>query len=99
MSELNKVGGSYPRITRCLGLTQAKLAELVGGTRNSIARWERGELGKIVVVRQARLERATTRWSWAVVCHSFPDVDVQYTALEDPFRIRSSTATDGAIWP
>jgi hypothetical protein len=51
LSELNRLGGSYPRTTRCLGLTQAKLAELVGGTRNSIARWERGELGKIVVVQ------------------------------------------------
>jgi DNA-binding transcriptional regulator YiaG len=33
------------RLRRRLGLTQAQLGDLVGVARNSVARWERGEMG------------------------------------------------------
>ncbi len=33
------------QLRRRLGLSQAKLAALIGVTSNTVARWERGELG------------------------------------------------------
>jgi len=38
-------GDEVRRLRTRLGLTQAQLAERVGVTSNSIARWERDELG------------------------------------------------------
>lgn len=38
-------GDEVRRLRKKLGLTQEGLAELVGVTANSVARWERGELG------------------------------------------------------
>ena len=38
-------GEEVKQLRRQLGLTQEQLAEVVGVTANSVARWERGELG------------------------------------------------------
>lgn len=38
-------GDEVRRLRRRLGLTQVQLAELVGVSGNSVARWERDELG------------------------------------------------------
>lgn len=38
-------GEEVRRIRKRLGLTQAEFAETVGVATNSVARWERGELG------------------------------------------------------
>jgi transcriptional regulator with XRE-family HTH domain len=38
-------GDELRRLRRRLGFTQAQLAERVGVTANSVARWERGEMG------------------------------------------------------
>ncbi len=38
-------GNEVRRLRARLGLTQKQLAELVGVTSNSVARWERDELG------------------------------------------------------
>ena len=42
---LNVTGAELRRLRKQLVLSQAKLADLVGVTRNSIARQERGEIG------------------------------------------------------
>ncbi len=38
-------GDEVRRLRQRLGLTQAQLAERIGVHQNSLARWERGELG------------------------------------------------------
>jgi DNA-binding transcriptional regulator YiaG len=53
------------RLRRELGLSQAKFADLVGVTANTVARWERGELGMRpttvrlleLIAKQARAEK------------------------------------------
>lgn len=53
------------RLRRELGLSQAKFADLVGVTANTVARWERGELGMRpttgrlieILAEQARTEK------------------------------------------
>ena len=37
-------GGEVRALRKKLGLTQLRLAELVGVAENSVARWERGEM-------------------------------------------------------
>jgi DNA-binding transcriptional regulator YiaG len=38
-------GDEVRRLRKRLGLTQVELADMVGVSSNSLARWERGELG------------------------------------------------------
>jgi len=38
-------GDEVRRLRERLGVTQARLGEMLGVARNSVARWERGEMG------------------------------------------------------
>ncbi len=49
-------GAQLRRLRKRLAWTQAQLAEALGVTRNTVARWERGELGmRSTADRLARL--------------------------------------------
>jgi DNA-binding transcriptional regulator YiaG len=49
-------GAEVRRIRKALGLTQAQLAEQLGVAENSVARWERGEMGiRSTAIRLLRL--------------------------------------------
>lgn len=52
-------GSELRRLRHGLGLTQAQMGERIGVTQNTVARWERGEVG--IGEPQARLIRLIVR--------------------------------------
>lgn len=56
-------GKDVRRIRKRLGLSQPQLAERLGVTKNSVARWERGEMGirQSVVILLGLLEQSSPK--------------------------------------
>lgn len=56
-------GKDVRRIRKRLGLSQPQLAERLGVTKNSVARWERGEMGirQSVVILLGMLDQSAPK--------------------------------------